>query len=446
MKLKFIHRVTLFSLFTAGLLLAGCMKDSCKEVQKKKAYVPVYRSYEEFREDITTGSPRPIKEPGKIFVKNEHLLINERNKGIHVVDNSDPKDPKRVSFISIPGNIDLSMQGDVLYADSYMDLVVLDLSHPTNPQTITRLKEVFPYDPYQYTPYEGRYVKNVDSSKGVVVDWQLKTVKAERPCGEQRIAGRRQQQRFFHTQNTASNGSGSSNVSYSSSSGSSVKSTISKSGSMSRFATTASEHLYTVKGEELGVFDINDPRNPSHLTDRTIGPNIETIFAYKENLFIGANDGMHIFDISDPSSPSFTSTYEHVRQCDPVVVQKERAYLTIRSNGPCGGWQNELRVIDVSDPSSPYEEATYEMEAPHGLDIRDTSLYVCNGDAGLKAFDASETPDLVERSSITAMHGYDVIALPKKLIVTGEDGIFQYDRSQGLDQLQRLSSMQVHRY
>lgn len=424
------------------------MKDECKETRTDEAYVPVYKPFDEFRQDISATSPKTLNEPGKIFNHKDHLLINERNKGIHVVDNSDPASPQIISVIPIPGNVDMAVRNNALYADSFTDLLVFDLSNPDNPEMVDRFEDVFPYDPYQYTPYEGKYVRDVDPAKGVVVDWKLKEVEAERACGDGQnvVPGQPGGERFFYDSERESSTGPSSTTTYSYSSGSNTKqNTMTKAGSMSRFTVTESDHLYSVKGDELGVFDLTDPKSPSKTTDRTIDHNIETIFAYNENLFIGAQDGMHIYDIMNPASPSEVSTYEHVEQCDPVVVQDEHAYVTLRSGNDCGGWLNELQVIDVSDPSDPTEEKSYELNDPHGLDIRGNELYVCDGDNGLVAFDAANTPDLDEISSVSDIHGYDAITLPDVLMVVGEDGLYQYDRSQGAQALDELSSIPVYR-
>ena len=52
------------------------------------------------------------------------------DKGIHILDNTTPANPKNVAFIDIPGNMDLAVKGDILYADLYTDLVTLDISNP----------------------------------------------------------------------------------------------------------------------------------------------------------------------------------------------------------------------------------------------------------------------------------------------------------------------------
>ena len=82
--------------------------------------------------------------PSKIFVYGEYLFMSEENKGIHILDNSDPKNPAPINFIAIPGNKDLIVKGDHLLADSYYDLLVIDIKNPRQPQLLSRNEEAFP--------------------------------------------------------------------------------------------------------------------------------------------------------------------------------------------------------------------------------------------------------------------------------------------------------------
>lgn len=42
-------------------------------------------------------------------------------EGVHVIDNSNPQQPQKISFINIPRNVDISVKDGFLYADSLMD-------------------------------------------------------------------------------------------------------------------------------------------------------------------------------------------------------------------------------------------------------------------------------------------------------------------------------------
>jgi hypothetical protein len=134
----------------------------------------VYLSYEELRNSFAVDAPRPIKKGGKIYVYGDMLFINERNQGIHVVDNSDPKVPRQLSFLNIPGNIDIAVKGQTLYADSFVDLVVLDISNLDQIRAVNRINDTFPYNPSQAIPEQDPYFcwqgwSHADSSQGIPV-------------------------------------------------------------------------------------------------------------------------------------------------------------------------------------------------------------------------------------------------------------------------------------
>ncbi len=212
-------------------------------------------------------------------------------------------------------------------------------------------------------------------------------------------------------------------------------------GSMARF-TISGDILYTVGTQNLKVFDISTPSNPTFKKELSIGGGIETIFPYDNNLFIGSQTGMHIFDISNPLNPVQISTYEHLTACDPVVVRGDRAFVTLRSGVDCRMSQNLLDVIDISNLRQPKLITSIDMSNPHGLAISNNSLFVCEGQQGIKVFDITN-PDQPEMVSFqTGFHAYDVIALPLSLVITGNDGLFQYDYSD-VQNLRLLSVLPV---
>jgi hypothetical protein len=153
---------------------------------------------------------------------------------------------------------------------------------------------------------------------------------------------------------------------------------------------------------------------------------------------------MHILDISSPESPVTVSTYEHVRSCDPVVVDDHYAYVTLRSGNTCQGFNNQLEVIDIDNLSAPKLLETYPMTNPHGLGIDNATLFICDGNDGLKAFDASDIHNIDKNmvAHYKNINATDVIPLNNILIMIGEDGLFQYDYSNPKD-IKLLSTIAV---
>lgn len=213
-----------------------------------------------------------------------------------------------------------------------------------------------------------------------------------------------------------------------------------KGGSTARF-TIAANNLYTVSNEELKVFDLTDASNPEPKGTTSLGFGIETIFPYGNHLFIGTQTGMKIIDITDPDHPLYVSEYEHIYSCDPVVVEGSYAYVTLNSlNSWCGRNVNRLEIIDISDLYNPNLIKQYNMESPLGLGIDENLLFVC--DNGLKVYDVTDklNAKLLYHYSIKAN---DVIPYGNILLVTGNDGLYQYRYNAG--EITLLSKLSIER-
>jgi hypothetical protein len=91
-------------------------------------YYPVYMERKTLETSVFyTNESRELKNPGKIYTKGTSLFVNERYKGIHVIDNTDPGNPIRKGFIVAPGCIDIAVKDNILYLDNSVDLVAFDL-------------------------------------------------------------------------------------------------------------------------------------------------------------------------------------------------------------------------------------------------------------------------------------------------------------------------------
>ena len=86
-----------------------------------------------------------------------------------MVDNSNPESPQIIKFIEIPGSVDMAIKEDILYADSYVDLVAIDISNMDDIREVKRIENVFPY---MIPACEDGIVENVDRTQGVVVAWK----------------------------------------------------------------------------------------------------------------------------------------------------------------------------------------------------------------------------------------------------------------------------------
>lgn len=217
---------------------------------------------------------------------------------------------------------------------------------------------------------------------------------------------------------------------------------------MARFGLT--ENSLVAIGKYFGYnlyynFDLTEPGNPKLLLKSVLRPGVETMFLAGKNMFLGTANGMDVYDLSDPVKPVYLSTFWHATGCDPVVVQNNRAYVTIRSGVTCANRSiNELSVLDITNVTYPVLLRTYPMDNPHGLGISDDILFICDGTSGLKVYNAAD-PYLISEHLLAKFPGinaYDVIPLGKSLLMIGSDGFYQYDYSD-LKNIKEISVIKV---
>jgi hypothetical protein len=198
-----------------------------------------------------------------------------------------------------------------------------------------------------------------------------------------------------------------------------------KSGSMARFAI-AGNRLYVAGNSDLRIFNISDGSKPVFENKIDLRGGVETIFAYGTKLFFGTTTGMDIYDISAPSSPVYISTYSHITSCDPVVVQDNYAYVTLRGGNVCGSATNSLDIIDITNLYNPRMLRNYPMQSPYGLGVDGNMLFVCEGSKGFKTFGLANPTEPQQIAHNPSHDAYDVIAFNNILMVIGKSGLFQY--------------------
>jgi len=380
---KNLINVVLFML--AFAVFTSCKKDEYEIIQIVKMI-----SVKEMRA-LPTGITKatPAKKTGKIYIYNDFLFINEPNEGIHIYNNANPSAPVNVAFLKIPGNVDLAIQNNILYADNFIDLLAFDLSDMNNIKQVKRVTDVFNQ---LYNPGAGKYL------------YTYKDTVVKKRTSKEKI--------YYDAAYSSSSSQGGSG----------------QGGSMARF-TLMNDYLYTVGLNNLSLFDVKTASNPTFLKAINLGWGVETIFPYENKLFIGTNRGMHIFSANDPANPVQLSTYSHIFACDPVVVQGKYAYVTLRTGNMCMQATNQLEVVDIEDPAKPKQIAVYNMQNPHGLSTSGDNLFLCEGNYGIKSFNIANKTKIGDNmlQHLSNIKSFDVIAGPKSLIVTGENRVYQFN-------------------
>ena len=210
---------------------------------------------------------------------------------------------------------------------------------------------------------------------------------------------------------------------------------------MARFVIV-NKYLYAVNQGALLVYDINNESNPVRKSEQYLGWLIETIYPFKNNLFIGSSSGMLIFNIDNPVAPEQVSAFSHASACDPVVSDGDYAFVTLRSNDRCAGNTNQLDVVDVSTLIHPELIKIYPMTGPKGLGKDGNLLFICDGTDGVKIYDAENVYDLKMINRIPDLDAFDVIPWANRLLVSASEGIMQYDYSDPLN-IQLLSTIRT---
>jgi hypothetical protein len=382
------------------------MKDTIQE--HYSFFRPVYQTKSDVKAGIRSSSPEAIEKPGKIVIKGQYLFLNDVDKGVHIIDIADLAKPKKIAFIHIPGCVDMAVKDDFLYADCYTDLVSINISDPTNIRVSQFLNGVFPHRYYGAFRADTSLViqkwVRVDTVVSTRMEWTPGNLANFWPGGVFMLDSR-----------------GGASVAFSGTS------SIGIAGSMARFGQL-NNRLYTVSYDDLNVFNTTHAATISFVKKVDLNQgNIETIFPYGTNLFIGAMGGVSIYSVSNPDQPQPLGLFTHVRSCDPVVAEGNYAYVTLRGNGGCGGFANQLDVLNVSDLLSPKLIKTYPLKAPKGLSKDGDHLLICDGDEGVKIFNVSRADQVWQAGQIGNFEAYDVIANNGYSIVVANQGIHFID-------------------
>ncbi|GLB49196.1 LVIVD repeat-containing protein [Neptunitalea lumnitzerae] len=223
-------------------------------------------------------------------------------------------------------------------------------------------------------------------------------------------------------------------------SSSNLSSDTGKAGSLARFIVVG-DYMYTVDHSNLKVFSVTNNTNPVLVNTVNIGFNIETIFNYRNYLYIGSNNGMYIYAIDNAEMPSYLSEAWHFTSCDPVVANLTHAFVTLHSETWCGNNINSLEIYDVTDVTNPILISSRNLTYPKGLGLYHNYLIVCDDE--VKIFDVSDPEASVLVTSINK-EAFDVIINGNQLILVGDTGVYQYLLdSNNIENITELSTIAI---
>ena len=408
------HALLILSFLT--LTFFSCDNEEDGEFADFLVARPITMTKAEFANSVDVIDPTPIDESGKIYAYQDFIFVNDKYKGVHVIDNSNPESPRKIAFIKIAGNVDISIKDDFLYADSITDLIVLDISDINSIEIVNRLEGVL-RDNIIWPPAEIFEWGDIDYENEILVGWET-TI-------ERRRIDEVVQPDILFEDVATTNESGATG----------------QGGSLARFKIVG-DFLYAVDSHNINVFDISNLEAPLDLEDVYAGFDIETIFNRGDHLFLGSMRGMYIYDITNPAVPTFVSEFQHGTACDPVVVDDKYAYVTLRGGNFCGATESGLYIVDITTIEQPELKVIYPMDEPYGLGIKDDKLFICDGSSGLKVYDKSAVPDLPQLNHFKDIVTFDVIPLNEQLLMVGDGILYQYEYLD--DEIRLISQLQLN--
>jgi len=202
-------------------------------------------------------------------------------------------------------------------------------------------------------------------------------------------------------------------------------------GSLAKF-TIIGNYIYAVSSHYLYTVDIANPAKPVSVGQSVLNYDMETIYPYKNRLFIGSKTGIYIYSIDTPSAPKLIGEAKHGRSCDPVVANDTVSYSTLKGNSYCGPATSGLYVYDVKDLNNPSLKKTIPINEPIGLGMTGEALYVCCANEGLKVFSIKNAYNPIEIKTITGANFTDIIPYHDILICWTDKDISLYDISNPL--------------
>ena len=212
---------------------------------------------------------------------------------------------------------------------------------------------------------------------------------------------------------------------------------VSQSGSTAAMATYKNA-IYTLINGLIIVSDIESEDNSNRYSFGD--PFAETLYVYRDYLYVAGLLDVSIYDISEPLIPRRVSNYDHARACDPVIVSDDIGYITLRSRPECTQDEiNRLEIVDFSDPKNPVQLTNFVMDFPHGLAKSPDHLAVCQEEFGLTFLNVDDIDAIEVTLQDETYNCFDLFYRDDTFFVTATDGIYQLELIDNtLNQISRI--------
>jgi hypothetical protein len=420
------HKWALLLLVATCFSSQSCLKDTCLRTVSYTQLVPVYVSLDEIRaSNPELVLPQPIVKPGSVAHFQNKIFLGELGQGIHIIDNADPNNPVNSAFIAIPGNTSFAISNGILYASSYIDLLTIDLTGGSNSTpdglygAASRVENVF-----------SPLWEDLDSNR-IAITYEERQQTSQLDCDSYgafltnrngKLVEIVQLDEFkdspeFFVNNAATDTSNQYNFHQ----------------AISTQFTITGDFLYALNLMNLNVLSLTNPLNPVEVNSiniGTIGP--ATLAPFKDDLFVGASYGATIYSLGNPNALTAGTFFGPASACDAFSFKDNYVFVAKRSGNKCYETGNQLCLVDITHIETPNYVQIFPMDNPHGLTIVGETLFLCEGEFGLKSFDITSPLELDQHllDHETGLHALSVLILDeqaKLLLVNADDGLYQYN-------------------
>ena len=156
------------------LLLAISLSSCWNKDVRTMGYAPIYAPDNQIKTIVLTA-PKTPENAGKIFVIGDYLFQVETGQGFHIMDISNPAEPKQSGFVTVTGCAEIAVKDGYIYTNNLQDLVVLSITED-KVNVIRRVPNAFETVMNNSRPPERGKFECPDPSKGTVIGWQKKKI------------------------------------------------------------------------------------------------------------------------------------------------------------------------------------------------------------------------------------------------------------------------------
>jgi hypothetical protein len=406
MRRSFYLRWRLLVILSLPFCFSSCFRHDCIDHVAVKVYTPVFLDEIHWQVNPEFLSEKKIKNIGKVNAIGQYFFINEMLEGIHVIDNSNPTAPIPLGFISIPGNIDFDTDGRFLYADSYADLLTIDISNIRNPRLIQRKRNAFQHSLLEHNSrIIGHYVAKdsfVDFQCGVFTRNYMEddgTYIAELGLNKG-INDRRTGFRFFSGMSIG-NGGPSSRI------------------------LRSENNFYTINGKDLGVGQIANNGTVDIHSLYTFDDLLEGFTHIGDFLGVIAQSHSYFTKRNNSSSLNFTQPFFLLRWRSHFHGSNDSLWLSVQ-NGHFG----EVGLFRLNEESVPLKMGTLFVDKPLEILKLGSFFIVCQGKEGFSVFELSNfnfgsSRLLLKHSGI---HAKKIIRVDEhSFLIVSDSGLTQFE-------------------